>query len=928
MADDFQTARNYLAPDQDSFWQWSDDAEAIYWAHGTTIVFRGELEIVLERLAAGGLPPMDALVLLLAACRDPWGEASRELGTTAGLLASVQRRDLPGWLPELFAKLDAVNALPEERRKGPYAKAVLAEVVFEACPRRRPAAESPGVLRALGDVPPPEMLTPCREASAGYDRFVAHLRALHEGLQKVDAESLELRLQTGLDRLVEPAEIELPPAERVRRLVGELQDDPELGGVARLARHLMAAASLPRPMARHDDLPVGGVSGIANRGPLDRLLLSELAYDNLTLAVRVAVNEAMYLRRESPPQNPPRCRALLIDAGIRLWGVPRVFATAVALALAATGDRRADVAAFRPQGDRVVPVDLTSRKGLVEHLAVLRPEAHPGDALPAFLSAADESGEPADAVLITGEDVLDDRRFERAIQSPDVSPLVVATVDRDGRFRIQLRTARGSKPLREARLDLDKLVKPRVKPTTPLIDRRREGTLPAIFGVTPFPLLLSYQPIDPQRTWCAGWRGVLAITKDRRLMLWERRARGARQLADDLPVGKLLWAMPSPTNHELTQAIIAATHSPDVFLLSIGLPTDDCHRMRLETGEHPPTAAWMHHGMLFLAYTSRQGEGRVDVLETSTGRRIASAAIPYGTYHERDRYFFRQRRVDDARIAFGWDTNREWSAMAYDGATPSLEKVPLVGLPEGQPPLTVFERYDPPQTVVVTNAGHLYFPAEERFQQVEHGLRDEIKLVAVSRDGNHLVYSDYGWHNLTLVDVAQGTSQRVGGVPWPIVEPRIAATADPMTTWHRFLRIRAQQGCLVLESRKGRLGCIVLHNRDLLLKAITESDSYAKSEDWRTFRLVEGPPETGYTLGVATWDDGSRAFLDSRGLLHLISSDANLPEATLVLNEGAMAGWCSDGRIFGHPYFVGDTANARPDEVYRDVIGAFVRRLT
>jgi hypothetical protein len=104
-----------------------------------------------------------------------------------------------------------------------------------------------------------------------------------------------------------------------------LKDDVELGGLARLALNLMAAVHLPRPVADREELPLGGVSDITNRGALDRLLVSELANDDLTLAVRIAVNEALYLRREMPPRNPPRQRFVLLDAGIRMWGVPRVF---------------------------------------------------------------------------------------------------------------------------------------------------------------------------------------------------------------------------------------------------------------------------------------------------------------------------------------------------------------------------------------------------------------------------------------------------------------------------------------------------------------------------------------------------------------------------------------------------------------------------
>ena len=100
----------------------------------------------------------------------------------------------------------------------------------------------------------------------------------------------------------------------------------------RAARELLAALRLPRPLVVREDLPIGGVADLTNRGDLDRLLLSELAHDDLTLATRVALNEALYMRREPPLGEPPRTLWLLLDSGVRLWGWPRVFATAAALA--------------------------------------------------------------------------------------------------------------------------------------------------------------------------------------------------------------------------------------------------------------------------------------------------------------------------------------------------------------------------------------------------------------------------------------------------------------------------------------------------------------------------------------------------------------------------------------------------------------------
>jgi hypothetical protein len=64
----------------------------------------------------------------------------------------------------------------------------------------------------------------------------------------------------------------------------------------------------------------------------------------------------------------------------------------------------------------------------------------------------------------------------------------------------------------------------------------------------------------------------------------------------------------------------------------------------------------------------------------------------------------------------------------------------------------------------------------------------------------------------------------------------------------------------------------------------------------------------GFTLRAARWADGSRAILDSRGLLHLISSDTRLPQITLTLSTGPTAVWTSDGRSCGWSYFLRDKA--------------------
>src|SRR5690606_13877319 len=113
--------------------------------------------------------------------------------------------------------------------------------------------------------------------------LVRDLVALRDGLRGLDvdglAKLLEARRRTGLDDVPAPAPAEAappdaePPAARAGRRIDARQDAPELGGLARLARSLRAAVHVPRAVAEPDDLPLGGVSDITNRGPLDRLLV-------------------------------------------------------------------------------------------------------------------------------------------------------------------------------------------------------------------------------------------------------------------------------------------------------------------------------------------------------------------------------------------------------------------------------------------------------------------------------------------------------------------------------------------------------------------------------------------------------------------------------------------------------------------------------
>jgi hypothetical protein len=544
MDPDRQQAIAYLRAPPSGLWRWVEESAVIVWHDGTTIAFREELIQILEWLSRSGLPPFGAIVLLLAACRGKVPSAAQvlsaaetllpaELGAKAAILLAA-RRQLTLQVDEALAELAKVSRLLPEFRSGLVPKCVLAEAVFEPARAER-HVDADAILRGLRDPLTDSELNATGDVAINH---VRHVQILAEGLKLYSQDALALRLRTGLDVLPEKTDINLPPAERARKLIEELSRDPEYGAVARAARELTAAVRLPRHLGQREELAIGGVADITNRGPLDRLLISELAHDDLTLAVRVAINEALYLRREPPMREPPGTLAVLLDSGVRLWGVPRVLATALALATIACDKQHAQVMVWRARGKELLPVDLLSRQGLIDHLSALEVDAHPGEALASFAGAL-PAGTHNQAVVITHSDALRDQEFRRALGNSPAEGSFVAAVNRAGRFQLQALPLAHRRPLCEADLDLDAIFEKKT-PVVPLINPQLAPNLPAIFGVSPFPFLLPFAA-GVSKYIKAPDDFTYAVLSDRSLIRFRDTKFGGRVLVPELPAGRTAW---------------------------------------------------------------------------------------------------------------------------------------------------------------------------------------------------------------------------------------------------------------------------------------------------------------------------------------------------------------------------------------------------
>ena len=157
---------------------------------------------MLAALAPRGLPPFEAVVLLLAACREGYRAppARRDLlmnyaaglgGAPAGPGAAAGAR-LDVALREVAAGLDAVASLPEELRRSPQAKSLVAETVFEITAPAIDAGVAAAVVELVEGTLNFSQMAIDLGAGAALSDFTASLDAL-AGLCLVDVDHLRLR---------------------------------------------------------------------------------------------------------------------------------------------------------------------------------------------------------------------------------------------------------------------------------------------------------------------------------------------------------------------------------------------------------------------------------------------------------------------------------------------------------------------------------------------------------------------------------------------------------------------------------------------------------------------------------------------------------------------------------------------------------------
>jgi hypothetical protein len=535
----FQAPLNY-------FWQWAESGDFIEWKHGITICHRNELVLILKEAAIPNSAPLGTILLLLSATMDSYNE-SEVAGILLGIVKSMPKESkdpddeaIEESIRKALAFLAVVVKLPKELRERKQSARLLQEVfssqnfVMKGASLREAADElNSGRIDHLIFQPGDKITrTKC----------LIELNPLIEASRLFPSTgSLVLRLTAGVYQLPEPIKIDIP--EPVSRdLFDQLSDDPKTVSLVRLAKHIVAALRIPMHSQGSGDQSYGGISDITNRGNYDKLLLSELAHDDLLLMARLVNNEALYFRREEPPDNPKLQRTILLDSTLKMWGMPRVFALSAALAVVKNSKHGELIEAYVLGGSKYKETGLDSKENIIKTLETLDPAMHCGVALESIIKDIPAS-EQNEYILITDEQSIKDPSFQRSFSTVKDSLSYLLFVSRTGKLEFFSCSNGRTKLLSTANFELEKIL-------FFSDEKKRHRTeandeLPMFVQQDVAPLYFPIVRVNSSREKCErrADTGTIFVTETNRLLFRKSEQKGGKELLDFIQDGTYTFGL-------------------------------------------------------------------------------------------------------------------------------------------------------------------------------------------------------------------------------------------------------------------------------------------------------------------------------------------------------------------------------------------------
>lgn len=865
-------ARNYLHASADYLLEFADGDRVLQWPTGETIAYRQQLVGVLKPLrGVVSPPPFLSVMLLMSALRDNWGECSRLRATLMRIVtdarsAAIDNDDSQSPAQALFKdtwqKLLVLNEIPDGIRNSTAGKSELMAYLFPSQERKNEVIDSLLMWAENG-------FSQQVELARSNDIVVA--RKIERTIWFLQLVLRDFKIQDFVDFYrqgaglpLEVEELDLPKALRTRGLMEELENESKYAPIASSARQLLSLLSFPRRIEQENELRDGGISDISNRGPLDRLLLSELANDGLTLATRIALGEALYYERESPPLPPSNQRVIMLDNSVFLWGRPRFVQASAALAIAAQSS--VDVVSFRLIDDEFVELDLTSRSGFESLLESYEANSN---LIAAWGNLPQEStvDEHAELVWLTDKTSWNDPVIRNAILSNPCAPEFVGVCERSGKFSLFQVNLSGQIKIVSSELSFDP-VQPKAGSDH---SRRKQYERWPRTAWMELPIRVCH-PVDWRKTWNVGSDKRISLTNDCRVMVWDDPARFARQCTGFIPFKRLSCAQ----TKECDGKVAAVVYKNDKFdRLLIDLESETVDAKPMIANQYRFDRFSIHGSTIFGISDFKIAAWNRETLEG-----IGHAELSKSMQHISGRIVRR---------------GSEYFALSVNGG---IELVSICKHPE-EHYLQIFECPSLGEFFCRDFKGRISRVSDAKVIVKESGF-----LSVISNCGRFVKDHNQYW------DLSTGHSfQRYTDGPSPYMH-----WLDEQYL-KKVKRAGIHNGKVYLETFRGKCFCLELANNNTAFwfalcgeyqrppgDCFVELNPNKERHDLGRLRFVAG--ELGY---------GRSIWMDSRGLLHLTGAESGEPDFAVLLRvDSNPPGFMSDGEVWGGQEYADSAGGTTP----------------
>jgi hypothetical protein len=540
MAYGSQNTINYFKAYQNYFWRWAEHGRVIEFANQKTICYREELYNILNELPKTTSLSLGTILLILCACKDNWEVLYGAKQALLSIGYSRMEDNITVEDPYNDLKIQAyqflciINQLPQEYRSE-MNRSLLLQSVFDSLNVK---GYHMGLLPDLKEFNSGEADEAIfgEEAELKSGNLIQDLAPLAAALSVFkDVDALLLKQRTGLTEVPKPIVLPVPEPEGAG-LLEQLENDDKTRTLSLLAKRIMAALSIPMYLNGSSEQSLGGISDIANKGTYDKLLLSELAQEDLLLIARLANSEALFLKRETTPNHEMQQLGIIIDSTLKMWGSARVFAIAAGLAFRESKQANQQLQIWSLGGKKLEILALETKKDTEELLEKMDPALHCGEPLvKAFATHAEKNGK---YILITSPHFLNDATVAPFFFKIRDQLSYLITVSAAGHLQMTHFNKNKSKLIKEAHINLNEILNQ--SHTKRNKQHIGQPGLPAILYEAEFPLYYPTSKIKLHHSnlYQLKNNGVIAVSIDYRLLYWHDKSLGAKELHGQVERGQ------------------------------------------------------------------------------------------------------------------------------------------------------------------------------------------------------------------------------------------------------------------------------------------------------------------------------------------------------------------------------------------------------